>query len=310
MSRLVTVFGGSGFIGRYVVERLARRGDRVRVAVRRPEMAGFLRPMGDVGQVKPWAANLNKPESVAAAVRGADAVVNLVGILANSGSQTFQKLQADGAETVARAAADAGVETLTHVSAIGADADSEIAYAQTKGDGEARVLAAFSGATILRPSLVVGPEDGVFNRFAAMAKLLPVMAVPGAETRFQPVSVFDVADAIVRSVDGGVGVAGETFELGGPEVMTLRNILERMMAETHVERPIVNLPFGMAKFLAACMALIPNAPLTMDQVEMLKSDNVVSDGAKGLEALGVTAEAIGGLLPTYMVQYRPQGQFS
>lgn len=310
MSRLVTVFGGSGFIGRYVVQRLAARGDRVRVAVRRPNDAMFLKPLGDVGQVQVMAANLNHEGSVRAAVSGADSVVNLVGVLVSSGSQSFKKLQEDGAIRVAEAAAAAGVKTLVHVSAIGADAESKSQYAATKGAGENGVKAAFPGATLLRPSLVIGIEDGVFNRFAAMANALPVLALPGTDTKFQPTYVGDVADAIVRGIDGGKGIAGQTFELGGPEVLSLNDLLERMMDHTTVHRPIMPLPFGLAKLMAFFMGILPTPPLTMDQVELLKSDNVVTKGAKGFKALGVSPTGIDGILPSYMVQYRPQGQFT
>lgn len=310
MSRLVTVFGGSGFIGRYVVQRLAARGDRVRVAVRSPNAALFLKPLGDVGQVQVMAANLNHEGSVKAAVAGADAVINLVGVLTSSGNQSFDKLQHIGAGRVAAAAAAAGVKTLVHMSAIGADAESRSKYAASKGMGEDAVRDAFAGATILRPSLVIGQEDGFFNRFAAMANQLPVLALPGTETQFQPAFVGDVADAIVRAADGGKGITGQTFELGGPEVMTLQALLERMMDHTTVHRPIVTLPFGMAKFMAFFMGMLPSPPLTMDQVELLKSDNIVTKGAKGFKALGVAPSGIDAVLPAYMVQYRPQGQFT
>ena len=309
MSRLVTVFGGSGFIGRYVVQRLAARGDRVRVAVRRPNEALFLKPLGDVGQIQLIAANLRHKESVERACAGADAVINLVGILFNSGPQTFDALQADGAATVAEAAKAAGVAKFVHMSAIGADPDSTSEYARTKGEGEARVRAAFKDAVIIRPSLVVGQEDGVFNRFAAMANLLPVLALPGTETRFQPVYVGDIADAVLASLEDESKAIGQTLELGGPEVMTLRALLEKMMDHTDVRRPIIGLPFGLASFMAFFMGFLPAPPLTMDQVTLLKSDNVVSKGAKGFKTLGLKPETIDSVLPTYMVQYREQGQF-
>lgn len=308
--RVVTVFGGSGFIGRYIVERLAKRGDRVRVAVRRPNLALFLKPLGDLGQVQPWACNIRDEASVARAVAGADVVINLVGILSNSGTQTFDALQLEGAERIARLSKEAEVTSLVHMSAIGADVESDIAYARTKGAGEAAVLAAFPKATILRPSLVVGWEDGVFNRFAQMAALMPVLVMPGTKTRFQPTSVADVADAAVVAAAGGTKVAGKTFELGGPEVMTLGDILSRLADHTGVRRLVVPLGFGLAKFIATFTGLLPSAPLTRDQVDMLKSDNVVAEGAKGYKALGLTPEPVEAVLAKYAVQYRPAGQFS
>jgi len=308
--RLVTVFGGSGFIGRYVVERLAKRGDRVRAAVRRPNQALFLKPLGDLGQVQPWAADIKNPDSVARAVDGADVVINLVGILNNSGSQTFDAVQAEGAVAVAEAAAAAGVKTLVHVSAIGADADSEIAYQRTKGEAEAGVRSAFKTATILRPSLVAGFEDGVFNRFAGLVKMLPVLVMPGTKTRFQPTAVTDVADAIVRAADGDKAVTSKVFELGGPQVMTLGDILDLTMRYTGMWRPIVDPGFGVMKFLATFTGLLPNPPLTRAQVEMLKADNVVAKGAKGYKALDIIPDPVESVFAKYAVQYRPQGQFT
>lgn len=308
--RLVTVFGGSGFIGRYIVERLAKQGDRVRIAVRRPNQALFLKPLGDLGQIQPWACNIRDDASVSRAVEGADAVINLVGILTNSGSQTFDSLQAEGAARIARLAAAAGVGSLVHLSAIGADSESDIDYVRTKGIGEAAVIEAFPKATILRPSLVVGWEDGVFNRFAQMAALMPVLAMPGTKTRFQPTSVADVADAAVLASKGGSKVTGKVFELGGPEILTLSDILDRLADHTGVRRFVVPLGFGLAKFIATFTGLLPNPPLTRDQVEMLKTDNVVGDGAKGYKALGLTPEPVEAVLAKYAVQYRPEGQFS
>lgn len=308
--KLVTIFGGSGFIGRYVVQRLAARGDRVRVAVRRPNEALFLKPLGDVGQVKPVACNIRNADSVAQAVAGADAVINLVGVLHNSGKQTFDALHAVAPGVIAAAAQDAGATTLTHVSAIGASAESAAAYAQTKAQGETALRDGFSQATILRPSLVIGPEDGFFNRFAKLAKMLPILMMPGTETRFQPVCVTDVADAIVRAVDGGKGVAGQTFELGGPQIYTFRQMLKLMMDHIGVHRPIVRMPSGLASLSGMMMGLLPNPQLTLDQVRQLQTDNVVSDGAKTFKHLGITPDPISSLLPKYMVQYRPKGQFS
>ncbi|TNE64492.1 MAG: complex I NDUFA9 subunit family protein [Alphaproteobacteria bacterium] len=308
-ARLVTVFGGSGFIGRYVVERLAARGDRVRVAVRHPGEALFLKTEGDVGQIQLMAADILNERSVARAVRGADVVINLVGILYEDYHHTFDAVQAKAAGTVAHAAAAAGARAFVHMSAIGADADSLADYARTKGEGEAAVRAAFPGATIIRPSLVIGPEDGFFNRFADLAAKLPLLPLPGTETRFQPVYVGDVADAIVQASLGGKAVAGETFELGGPQVMTLRQLLEFMMGHTGVRRPIIRLPWGLAMLQATFLGLLPTPPLTRDQVRLLKVDNVVTDGARGLKALGIRATPMEAVLPRYFDQYRVRGQF-
>ena len=308
-SRLVTVFGGSGFIGRYVVEKLAARGDLIRVAVRRPSDALFLKPLGDLGQIQIVAANLCNEASVRRAVAGADVVINLVGVLYNAGSQSFDKLHDEGAGRVAACAADAGARALVHMSALGASATSEAQYARSKAQGEAAVLKAFPSATIIRPSVVFGPEDGFYNRFASLAAMLPILPIPGAETKFQPVYVHDVAAAIVVASLGGKGVTGEVFSLGGPQVKSLRALLEEMMAYTGVRRPIVNVPFGLAMFEATFLGLLPNPPLTRDQVTMLRNDNVVPDDAKGLAALGITPTRIGAVLPTYMTHHQRHGQF-
>lgn len=309
MSRVVTVIGGSGFIGRYVVEQLGVRGDQIRIATRHPNEAIFLKTLGDVGQIQTIGCNIIHRYTVARAVRGADVVINLVGVLYNSGSQTFQALQAEGAGIIAEEAAKAGVKSLVHLSAIGASAMSDSVYAQTKAEGEARVKAAFSKATILRPSLVIGVEDGFFNRFAKMANQLPFLMVPGLESRFQPVTVNDVADAVLRAAEGGEQVEGQTFELGGPEVMTFRALLERMMGHTGVKRPLINMPFGLASVMGTFANLLPNPPITADQVELLKTDNIVADGAKTLADMGLTAHGFDAMLPRYLVQYKERGQF-
>jgi uncharacterized protein YbjT (DUF2867 family) len=311
---LVTVIGGSGFIGRYAVRELARRGMRVRAAVRHPHQAGFLRPMGNVGQVQVVQANVRHAGSIARAVEGADAVVNLVGILYQSGHQDFESVQARGAETVARAAAAAGARRLVHVSAIGADRLSESAYARTKGEGEAAVRRAVPSACILRPSIVFGPEDDFFNRFAAMARIAPALPlIGGGRTRFQPVYVGDVAAAIAVAVTSDAAV-GQTFELGGPRVYTFREILELVLAETRRRRPLVNLPFGIAKLLAglsqAAYALTPwNPPLTVDQVELLKHDNVVAPTARTLADLGIPPTPAELVIGEWLARFRRQGQF-
>ncbi|WP_374763066.1 complex I NDUFA9 subunit family protein [Yunchengibacter salinarum] len=308
--RVVTVIGGSGFIGRYLVQKLAARGDRVRVAVRRPDEALFLKPLGAVGQITPFSCNVRFPRSVARAVAGADTVVNLVGVLHDQGANSFSNVQDEGAGIVAEEAARAGVETLVHMSAIGADARSPSRYARSKALGEEKVRKHFKKATIMRPSVVFGVEDDFFNRFAQMSRFLPVLPIPGAETRFQPVYVGDVADAIVAVVDGGKGVAGQTFELGGPHVLTLRECLKVMMKHTGRPRPVVNVPTWLAKIQGAVLGLLPNPPLTLDQVKLLEKDNVVAGDARTLTTLGLKPTPLDAVLPRYMVQYKPHGQFS
>lgn len=309
----VTVFGGSGFVGRHVVRALAKRGYRVRVAVRRPDLAGHLRPLGAVGQIQPVQANLRYPDSVAAAVADADYVVNLVGILLESGAQKFDAVQARGAAVVAQAARQAGAGRLVHMSAIGADAGSEAAYARSKAEGEAAVLREFPGAVIVRPSIIFGPEDDFFNRFAAMARLSPVLPlIGGGVTKFQPVFVGDVAEAIAMGVDGAM-TAGKVYELGGPDVASFRECLELMLKITQRKRMLVSLPWWLAEIQGKVLGILPNPPLTHDQVLMLKSDNVVGTAAKAdkrtLAGLGISPRSMEAILPTYLIQYRERGQF-
>ncbi|WCL54493.1 complex I NDUFA9 subunit family protein [Gimibacter soli] len=309
----VTVFGGSGFIGRYLVERLAEAGWRVRVAVRHPNAALYLKTLGDVGQIDLVAANVTRPALVARELAGADAAVNLVGILYESGHQRFEGVQADAPGIIARAAAEAGTKAFVHVSAIGANDHSPSSYARTKWRGEQEALAAFPNATILRPSLVIGPEDGFFNRFARMARMLPFLPLPGLGTRFQPVVVTDVAAAITavldRGLKGDAAVAGKTFELGGPEVMTMRTMLTHMMEETGLYRPLIPVPMGLARLQALFLERLPTPPLTRDQLKLLAVDNVVAKGAAGFAALGIEPQPIASILPRYMTQYRAMGQF-
>ncbi len=310
---LVTVFGGSGFLGRHVVRALARRGYRIRVAVRRPELAGFLQPLGYVGQIQLVQANLRYPQSVRRAAEGADAVVNLVGILSPSGRQSFKAVQAFGARAVAEAAAQAGAR-LVHVSAIGADSHSESVYARTKAEGEAAARELVPDAIILRPSLVFGPEDEFFNKFASMARMSPALPlIGGGQTRFQPVFVGDVAAAVEAAVDGKAK-AGTTYELGGPEVRTFEDLLKLVLHEIGAKRPLVTLPFGLASVIAGIVEHFPMAPLTSDQVTLLKTDNVVSDAAQSegrtLAALGVTPMALASILPSYLWRFRKAGQFT
>jgi NADH dehydrogenase len=312
LDTLVTVFGGSGFLGRSVVRALCKRDYRVRVAVRRPELAFFLQPLGRVGQVHTVQANLRHPASVEAALRDSHVAINLVGILTESGAQTFDAVQAKGAETVAKAAAAAGA-AMVHVSAIGADANSPSRYARAKAAGEAAVLAAMPSATILRPSVMFGPEDQFTNRFAALARMSPVMPVVGEQTKMQPVYVGDVATAIADAVDGKAK-AGATYELGGPEVMTMREIVETILEITDRERMVAPLPFGLARFKALFLQFAWGAfKLTPDQVTLLQHDNVVSDAARAagltLQGLGITPDSLEAIAPQYLWRFRPQGQF-
>lgn len=312
LDTLVTIFGGSGFLGRNVVRALCKRDYRIRVAVRRPELAGYLQPSGKVGQVHIVQANLRYPASVEAALRDSDAVINLVGILAEGGGQTFDAVQAKGAETVAKAAAAAGA-SLVHVSAIGADAESPSRYAKAKAAGEAAVTAAVPSATIFRPSVMFGPEDQFTNRFAALARLSPVLPLIGGSTRMQPVFVGDVATAIADAVDGKAK-AGATYELGGPEVLTMREIIEAIVKIANRKPMLVPLSFGLARLQAAFLQFAPGAlKLTPDQVTLLERDNVVSDAAKAagltLEGLGITPDSLEAIAPQYLWRFRPAGQF-
>jgi NADH dehydrogenase len=312
--KLVTVFGGSGFIGRHAVRALVRDGWRVRVAVRRPDLAGHLQPLGGVGQIVAVQANLRFPESVAQAVRGSDAVVNLVGILAESGKQSFASVQAEGPRIVAEAARQAGAARFVQMSAIGADRASKAAYGLTKAAGEDAVLQIYPDATILRPSIVFGPEDDFFNRFAAMARISPVLPlIGGGKTRFQPVFVGDVAQVVAMGASGKIGGGAGAYELGGPEVMTFEQILRYVLKVTGRKRILAPLPFGLAKMKARVLQLLPNAPLTVDQVTMLETDNVVSDEAaaagRTLQGLGVTPTPVEAVVPTYLWRFRKSGQF-
>ncbi|MEZ2145593.1 complex I NDUFA9 subunit family protein [Bradyrhizobium sp. DN5] len=312
LDTLVTIFGGSGFLGRNVVRALCKRDYRIRVAVRRPELAGYLQPSGKVGQVHTVQANLRYPASVEAALRDSHVVINLVGVLTEGGQQTFDAVQAKGAETVAKAAAAAGA-SLVHVSAIGADAKSPSRYAKAKAAGEEAVRAAVPSATIFRPSLMFGPEDQFTNRFAALARISPVLPLIGGETKVQPVYVADVATAIADAVDGKAK-AGATYELGGPDVLTMREIIEAILAITNRQRMLIPLPFGLARFKANFLQFAPGAlKLTPDQVTMLELDNVVSDAAKAagltLEGLGITADSLDTIAPQYLWRFRAAGQF-
>jgi uncharacterized protein YbjT (DUF2867 family) len=310
---LVTVFGGSGFLGRNVVRALAKRDYRIRVAVRRPELAGHLQPLGRVGQIHAVQANLRYPASVEAAMRDSDVAINLVGILAEGGAQSFDAVQAKGAETVAKAAAAVGAR-MVHVSAIGADENSLSSYGRSKAAGEKAVLAAIPSATILRPSVVFGPEDQFTNRFAALARMSPALPlIGGGVNKMQPVYVGDVATAVANVVDGKAK-PGATYELGGPEVLSLREIIEIILGITERQPMLVPLPFGLAKIQALFLQFAPGAlKLTPDQVALLRSDNVVSDAAKAagltLEGLGIAPDSMEAIAPQYLWRFRAAGQF-
>lgn len=310
---LVTVFGGSGFLGRHIVRALVKRDYRVRVAVRRPELAGHLQPLGKVGQIHAVQANLRYPASVTAAMRDAGIVVNLVGILTEAGKQSFDAVQAQGAGQIAQAARAVGAR-MVHVSAIGADAQSQSRYARAKAAGEAAVLDAVPSATILRPSVVFGPEDQFTNRFAALARLSPVMPLVGADTRMQPVYVGDVATAVADAVDGKT-TPGAVYELGGPEVMTMRQIIGVILATIERKRMMLPLPFNLASLQASALQFAPGLlKLTPDQVALLRVDNVVSDASKAagltLEGLGISADSLEAIAPQYLWRFRATGQFA
>ncbi|MBR2692113.1 MAG: complex I NDUFA9 subunit family protein [Aquamicrobium sp.] len=310
--KLVVVFGGSGFVGRHVVRALAMRGYRIRVACRRPDLAGHLQPLGNVGQIQPIQANVRVRWSVDHAVQGADHVVNLVGILYESGRQRFGAVQDFGARAIAEAARSVGAG-MTHVSALGANVDSESAYARTKALGEKAVLETVPDAVIYRPSINFGPEDDFFNRFAAMARFSPALPLlGGGKTRLQPVYVGDVAEAIARSVDGAVE-GGKIYELGGPKVLTFKECMQEMLAVIERKRLLVSVPWWAARLQASILELLPKPLLTNDQVTQLQSDNVVSDEAikegRTFAATGITPRTIGAILPSYLWRFRATGQF-
>ncbi|MEJ8476516.1 complex I NDUFA9 subunit family protein [Roseibium algae] len=311
--KLVTVFGASGFVGRHIVQALARRGYRIRAAVRRPDLAEHLQPLGAPGQIMPVQANLRYRWSVDRAVEGADAVVNAVGILSPTGKQSFDAVQSFGPRAIAEAARSAGISAITHVSAIGADADSPSAYARSKAAGEAGVLETLPDSVILRPSIVFGREDDFFNKFAAMSRISPALPLIGnGVTKFQPVYVCDVAEAVAKAVDGDLA-AGNVYELGGPEVVSFKECLEQMQSITRSKRLLLPIPFGIASMLGKCMQILPKPLLTADQVTLLRTDNVVSADAmkKGLtlEGLGIRPSTLAAILPTYLDRFREHGQY-
>lgn len=315
MSKLVTIYGGSGFVGRYIAQRLARQGWRVRVAVRRPNEALFVKPYGAVGQVEPVLCNVRDDASVARAMQGADAVVNCVGLLSELGRNTFTAVHLEAAKRIARQAAEQGVAQLVHLSAIGADAGSDCAYSKSKALGEIAVQAACPNAVILRPSVIFGTEDGFFNRFAAMARMLPIVPIVGAQTLFQPVYVDDVAHAAEQAVLGNAKPG--IYELGGPDVENMRALMARMLTIIERKRGVVNMPFFVARFMAFWFDLwqtlsggLIKSPLTRDQVKALAQDVVVSPDAQGFGELGITAQPMGATLPEYLYRYRATGQYA
>ncbi|MER8485943.1 complex I NDUFA9 subunit family protein [Mesorhizobium sp. M1322] len=310
--KLVVVFGGSGFVGRHVVRALARRGYRIRVACRRPDLAGHLQPLGNVGQIQPVQANVRVRWSVDRAVQGADHVVNLVAILHESGRQKFTPVHEFGARAVAEAARAVGAG-LTHISALGADLNAQSEYARTKALGEKAVLETIEDAVIFRPSINFGPEDSFFNRFANMARYSPVLPlIGGGQTKFQPVYVGDVAEAVARSVDGKVQ-GGRIYELGGPQVLTFKQCMQEMLAMINRKRLLVSVPWWMANMQASILGLLPNPLLTKDQVLQLRQHNIVSEAAirenRTLAGLDIQPQSIGSILPSYLWRYRPAGQF-
>ena len=308
-TRLVTIFGGSGFLGRHIVRALANDGWRIRVCVRRPNNALFLAPMGRVGQIQIVKANVQDEEAVRIALKGAEAAINLVGILYQSGSQRFDNVHVEAADRIARQASDLGVKRLLHVSALGVQQNERSRYARTKALGEQRVREKFPAATIFRPSVVFGPEDDFFNKFAALARLSPVLPlIGGGVTKLQPVFVGDIAQAAAKALNDA-STAGKIYELGGPEVMTLKQVMELVLKETRRNRILLPIPFGLARPLALVLGLLPKPLLTLDQLRLLETDNVVSDDAPTLRELGIIPEAAAAIVPTYLWRFRKHGEF-
>jgi NADH dehydrogenase len=311
---LITLIGGSGFLGRHIVRSLAKRGYRIRVACRRPDLAGYVQPLGVPGQIMPVQANVRYPDSLAAVCDGAHAVVNLTGVLYSAGSQSFDAIHVFGAEASARAAKAAKARLFIQMSALGANPSSPSAYAKSKAEGEVRARANFPGAIVLRPSIVFGPEDDFFNRFAAMARFSPALPlIGGGTTRFQPVFVGDIAQAVTTLIDTGLA-SGRTYELGGPEVMSFRELMEFTLRTVDRKRLLIPLPWSVARVQAMILELLPKPLLTTDQVELLRTDNVVSAEASAeqrtLPGLGITPRGIEAIVPTYLYRYRKAGEFS
>jgi NADH dehydrogenase len=312
--KIVTIIGGSGFIGRHIVRALAKRGYRIRVACRRPDLAGHVQPLGTPGQVMPVQANVRFPASLAAACDGAHAVINLTGVLFNSGAQSFDAIHVFGAEASAKAAKAANAKIFIQMSALGADPNSASEYARSKAIGETKAKTAFPGAIIMRPSIVFGPEDNFFNQFAALSRLVPALPlIGGGHTKFAPLFVGDLAEAFARLIDNGEA-SGKTLELGGPEVFTFKQLLEFTLETSGRKRLLVPVPWTIAKIMGTVMGYLPGAPLTADQVELLKTDNVVSEVAtregRDLASLGIKGQSIQGIVPGYLYRYRKAGQFT
>ncbi len=312
--KLITIIGGSGFVGRHVVRALARRGYRIRVACRRPDLAGHVQPLGTPGQIMPVQANVRFPASLAAACEGAYAVINLTGVLHSAGAQTFDAIHVFGAEASAKAARAAKARVFIQMSAIGADVDSTAGYAKSKAEGEARARANFPGAIITRASVIFGPEDDFFNRFAGLARISPMLPlIGGGETKFAPVFVGDVAEAIARLVDRG-DANGTTYELGGPETFSFRRLMQFVLDTIGRKRILLPVPWGVAKLMGSVLGLLPKPLITTDQVEMLRTGNVVSEAARRdnrtLEGLGVAPKGIEAVVPSYLYRYRKAGQFT
>jgi uncharacterized protein YbjT (DUF2867 family) len=306
---LVTVFGGSGFLGRHTVRALAKAGYRIRVATRHPNLAQHLPPMGHVGQIQLFKCNALDDEQVAAAVHGAEAVVNLIGILSPGGGQGFDEIHAEAAERIARAARVGGAQTLVHVSALGASEDSPSHYARSKAEGEKRVRAAFPDAVVLRPSIVFGSEDSFFNKFAALARMLPALPlIGGGRTKFQPVFVGDVSAAIRKCIED-VSTRGKTYELAGPTTYTFKELLQFVLTTTGRRRLLLSIPFPIATLQGAVLGMLPNPLLTMDQVSLLKTDNIASPGALTLPDLGIQPDSIEAVVPSYLWRFRAKGQY-
>ena len=312
--QLITIIGGSGFVGRHLVQKLASQGYRIRIGVRRPDLAGHLQPLGGVGQIMPVQANIRYPASLQSACQGADVVINLTGVLTDSGNNSFEAVHEFGAEAVAKAAAQAGAKKLVHMSAIGSDETSDSAYGQSKARGEAMVKKAFPAATIIRPSIIFGPEDEFFNKFADMARFSMILPlIGGGNTKFQPVFVGDVAKAISAIVNSDK-FSGQTFELGGPQVFSFKELLQFVLETVERKRILLPIPWFVAKAMGSVLGALPYSLLTRDQVLMLQTDNVVSEQAqkdsRTLEGLGIKAETIAAQVPSYLYRYRKFGQFT
>lgn len=312
--KIVTIIGGSGFVGRHVARALAKRGYRVRVACRRPDLAGHVQPLGTPGQIMPVQANVRYPASLAAACEGAFVVINLPGVLANRGAQSFEAVHVFGADASAKAAKAAGAKVFIQMSALGADANSLSEYARSKAQGEALAKAAFPGAIVLRPSIIFGPEDNFFNQFAAMSRLAPALPlIGGGHTKYAPVFVGDVAEAIAVLVDRAEA-SGKTFELGGPEIFTFKQLMQFTLDTIGRKRLLLPVPWTAAKILGSVLGLLPKALLTADQVELLKADCVVSEEAlkegRGLESFGISPRSIQSIAPSYLYRFRKAGQFT